>query len=169
MRLDSGACRLNYIVSGRWLLPPQNSIAGAACLLEMDQETTPTSCSCGKGERLQQALEQLYKTMRWCSSRQVMVDLSAGRYQTSQNPLDVGTFLLSLCHDSAPFVCEDLTASLREKNDVVISFDEKMARLALENAISNAIAHGDRKSITLRAEFHENGKPLKRLLSATQQ
>eukprot|EP00614_Pseudopedinella_elastica_P003747 CAMPEP_0172604884 /NCGR_PEP_ID=MMETSP1068-20121228/25136_1 /TAXON_ID=35684 /ORGANISM="Pseudopedinella elastica, Strain CCMP716" /LENGTH=684 /DNA_ID=CAMNT_0013407111 /DNA_START=159 /DNA_END=2213 /DNA_ORIENTATION=+ len=135
----------------------KNSIAGAACLLEMDQETTPTSCSCGKGERLQQALEQLYKTMRWCSSRQVMVDLSAGRYQTSQNPLDVGTFLLSLCHDSAPFVCEDLTASLREKNDVVISFDEKMARLALENAISNAIAHGDRKSITLRAEFHENG------------
>eukprot|EP00613_Pedinella_sp_CCMP2098_P024564 CAMPEP_0171698706 /NCGR_PEP_ID=MMETSP0991-20121206/9508_1 /TAXON_ID=483369 /ORGANISM="non described non described, Strain CCMP2098" /LENGTH=144 /DNA_ID=CAMNT_0012287605 /DNA_START=89 /DNA_END=519 /DNA_ORIENTATION=- len=48
----------------------KNNIAGAACLLEIEIEERPKN-----SDRLTQALEQLHRTMDWCVSRQVMLDL----------------------------------------------------------------------------------------------
>jgi hypothetical protein len=38
-----------------------------------------------------------------------------------------------------------------------IAFDEKMARLALENGITNAVQHGDGGEIEIGAEFCSEG------------
>jgi hypothetical protein len=48
----------------------KNSIAGAACLLELDQQGMLEKGD-NMSTRLEQALNQLYKTMQWCSLRQV--------------------------------------------------------------------------------------------------
>jgi hypothetical protein len=80
-----------------------------------------------------------------------MVDLSAGRYQTVISPVDVGAFLDGLCTGAASFLCDDTTASLRE--EYCIAFDEKIALLAMENGVTNSLAHGDGLSIKLKAEY----------------
>jgi hypothetical protein len=142
----------------------KNSIAGAACLLELDdQALSEQGCkTCRKSTRLRQALDQLYKSMQWCSLRQVMVDLSAGRYQSLLSPVDVGGFLAGLCNGAASFSCEDTTVLVRQDTHS-IAFDEKIAILAMENGVTNALAHGDGIAINLRAEFFQensngNGK-----------
>ena len=72
-----------------------------------------------------------------------MVDLSAGRYQTVISPVDIGAFLNGLCNGAASFLCEDTTATLRE--DYNIAFDEKIAVLAMENGVTNSLAHGKKE------------------------
>ena len=135
----------------------KNSIAGAACLLELDQKAlVEQGCEvCCKNSMLGEALEQLYKSMRWCSLRQVMVDLSAGRYQSTLSTVDVGAFLAGLCKGGVLFACEDATASVCQDTHS-IAFDEKIAILAMENGVSNALSHGDQAAIKLKAEFFQS-------------
>ena len=104
---------------------------------------------------LEEALDQLYKSMRWCSLRQVMVDLSAGRYQSTLSCVDVGAFLAGLCKGGVSFSCEDATTSVRQDTHD-IAFDEKIAILAMENGITNALSHGDQAAIKLKAEYVES-------------
>jgi len=109
---------------------------------------------CRKNSMLDQALDQLYKSMQWCSLRQVMVDLSGGRYQSTLSTVDVGVFLAGLCNGAASFSCEDATLLVR-RDTHNIAFDEKIAILAVENGVTNALSHGDRVAIKLMAEYFE--------------
>lgn len=132
----------------------KNSIAGSACLLEMYQKAlVEQGCQVRrKSKMLEQALDQLYKSMQWCSLRQVMMDLSGNRYQSTLSTVDVGAFLAGLCKGTASFLCEDSTL-LNRQNTYGIAFDEKIALLAIENGVSNALSHGDRVTIKLKAEY----------------
>jgi signal transduction histidine kinase len=142
----------------------KNSIAGAACLIELDQADpvststlSGTTCSCGRRDRLKQALEQLYKSMKWCSSRQAILDITSGNYQTTLSPVNITSLLESFYNGTARFKSQDDTSSLTSSGESTIAFDEKIASLALENAVSNAIAHGDGALIQLSAAFRTGG------------
>jgi hypothetical protein len=150
----------------------QNSIAGVAGLLEMEQaETAAKQCErCGVRYRLTQARHQLMHGMRWCMSRQVMIELTSGDYKSLKNRVNLSYFLkdMSICVDK----CDVNSSNNTEVEDVARSsngsirkgdtnrevlFDESMARIAIETAIYNASCHGDGRAITLGAKVHEEG------------
>mmetsp|Transcript_2374 Transcript_2374/g.5150 ORF Transcript_2374/g.5150 Transcript_2374/m.5150 type:complete len:574 (+) Transcript_2374:175-1896(+) len=127
----------------------KNTIAGAACLIEIDQHDASSAAAvriCGCGTRssmgMQQALNQLYTAMRWCSSRQVMVDLAGGRYISAISAVDISSFQKRFARGRANFVFSDEIASGAAREELEILFDEKIAVLALENAVTNALEHG---------------------------
>eukprot|EP00615_Pteridomonas_danica_P014739 CAMPEP_0114406222 /NCGR_PEP_ID=MMETSP0102-20121206/21026_1 /TAXON_ID=38822 ORGANISM="Pteridomonas danica, Strain PT" /NCGR_SAMPLE_ID=MMETSP0102 /ASSEMBLY_ACC=CAM_ASM_000212 /LENGTH=531 /DNA_ID=CAMNT_0001572073 /DNA_START=418 /DNA_END=2013 /DNA_ORIENTATION=+ len=121
----------------------KNSIAGAACLLELDNQDQEQNGSSELRSRQKQVLNQLYRTMRWCTMRQVMVDVADGTYQSALSPQHVSNFLKAIAGDNM-----GISFVIREISNIV-AFDEQMVRLALENAISNAIVHGDGSPIVL--------------------
>ena len=85
-------------------------------------------------------LTQLYRVMRWCASRQVIVELASGTYRTSLSPVDLQQFVRSIEEDKgrAQLSVVDETVGLGK-----VHFDEAMAWVVLENAMSNALKHGD--------------------------
>jgi len=130
----------------------KNSIAGAACLLEIEIEETPKS-----SDRLTQALEQLHRCMDWCMSRQVMLDLLADSYKSFFSPCHVRRFLERMVRASAgqgSFAA--VVASLAiEQAGALVQLDVHMAEIVVANALSNAAAHGDTdEAIEVSARFH---------------
>jgi len=132
----------------------KNSIAGAASLVELGLEDCPESES---RDLFESSLEQLYRTMTWCASRQVMLNLASGTYVTAHFPVNVTNFLKDVTSGVAQVEIRDSTKQITSELNVDISFDEKLARLALENAKTNAISHGDGGHIELGAEFQNRG------------
>jgi len=130
----------------------KNSIAGAASLVELEvQERTVSE---EPHDLLDSALGELHSAISWCVSRQVMIDLSSGTYLTTHSPVGVTKFLTGLFSGTTSVDIKDST------QHVDIAFDEKLARLALENAKTNAKHHGDGNLLEVCAEFHEQGKML---------
>ena len=80
--------------------------------------------------------------MRWCASRQVLVELASGTYRTSLCPVDVQQFVGSTMEDKGRqhLSVVDETVGLG-----LVHFDETMAWVVLENAMNNALEHGDGK------------------------
>jgi len=93
-----------------------------------------------------------------------MLDLTAGRYTTVHSPVKIASFLRTLVSGVSNATVLDLTESTTMSGDVVIAFDEKMARLAMENAKTNAVAHGSGEPIEIGAKLQTQGKAF-RLLS----
>jgi len=102
--------------------------------VELDKKEKPF----GNQDRV---LAQLYRTMRWCASRQVLVELTSGTYQTSFTVVNVQQFVRSSLEDKG---CDYLSSVLDETVGLgSLQFDETMAWVVLENALSNAFVHGD--------------------------
>jgi hypothetical protein len=139
----------------------KNSIAGAACLIEMeqdDQELYPCQ-HCGIRHRLTQARHQLLHSMRWCMSRQVLVDLASGSYQSIKTSVDLPLFLKEVGNVHGH--CESIISTSTDNGSGVessVKFDEEMARVALENALFNAAAHKDGGMVTLTAHVCKLGE-----------
>jgi hypothetical protein len=102
-------------------------------------------------DRLTQALEQLHRAMEWCVSRQVMVDLLAHSYKSVLSPCNVSRFLARMARASTgkgSFTIKEnletdggIAGNQEEKEEVQL--DVHMAEVAIANALSNAVAHGD--------------------------
>jgi hypothetical protein len=126
----------------------KNSVAGAVCLLEVEQQEHKGATD-GSVERIQLAIDQLHRTMEWVSSRQVLLDLSSGNYQTSLSVVNGTQFVKS--------VASTITVGTYSIHDVGIpgevAIDEKMCRLGLDNAVTNAIAHGDGGEVKFGISF----------------
>jgi hypothetical protein len=131
----------------------KNQIAGAAAVIEIFLQKYPET-----KEELQGACDEMYRSMSWCAVRQTMMDLAAGVYVSTMTPVHIRNFLEGVRSPAATF---EINVNLQtgSSGDSIrneIHFDEKMALLALENAISNAIAHGHKNSpITLTASVVE--------------
>jgi len=131
----------------------KNKVAGAAAVLEIFIQDNPSSKS-----RLQAACDQMYRSMSWCAVRQTMLDLVGGAYTTTLEHVHLQDFLEGMMPPSVPFQIKLPLKSKTESGESIESvdvfFDEKMARLALENVISNAVTHGDNAfPIQLGASF----------------
>jgi hypothetical protein len=103
---------------------------------------------------LSNALVQLRRTMQWCASRQVMIDLASGKYKSSVSVVPVECFLEEVARSNSTgvvFKVLDSTKETTKGGAFNVAFDEKMARLALENGVTNALSHGDRKIVILEA------------------
>jgi signal transduction histidine kinase len=87
--------------------------------------------------------------MGWCVMRQDLVDLTSGVYQTSLNIVDVKKLLKRTAASAGKVL---VVCSNKIDEAVRIVFDERMATLALENAMSNAVAHGDGTRIDIEAD-----------------
>ena len=72
----------------------------------------------------------------------VMVDLAGGRYISAISAVDISTFQKRFARGRANFVFSDEIASGAAREELEILFDEKIAVLALENAVTNALEHG---------------------------
>ena len=127
----------------------KNSIAGAASLIEVEFQERSTSEQ--PHDLLDSALGELYNTISWCVSRQVMIDLTSGTYTTSHSPVNVSKFLTGLFSATTSVDIKDFTQHLD------VAFDEKLARLALENAKTNAKHHGDGKRLEICVEINDQG------------
>ena len=114
----------------------KNSVAGAIALLEIEQSG---NTSLHDTTNIDLALKQLFSAVQWCVSRQVIIDLTAGFYQTSLSPVNLDDFLREVCSalGTCPFSIQNRAPHY------LIAFDEKMGKLALDNALTNARAHGD--------------------------
>jgi signal transduction histidine kinase len=122
-------------------------MAEAASLIELELANEENR----QFEFLSAALDQLYRTMSWCASRQVMIDLSSGTYLSTHTVVNMTKFFEGFASKNIKFT--DSTKLVTGEKGVRIAFDEKMARLALENAKSNATTHGDGQQITIDVEL----------------
>jgi hypothetical protein len=106
---------------------------------------------------LKAAHSELQRAMTWIASRQVLRALASNTYVTTMSPVDMALFFNSVATEEK-FKFHDATQALTLSNSCVqIAFDEKMARLALENGKSNAVLHGDGGKIEIGAEFRSEG------------
>jgi hypothetical protein len=108
-------------------------------------------------DRLTAALSVIQRSMTWISSRQVLVALASKTYFTTMPPVDMSLFFKNVA-TREKFKFHDATRVLTHaapNSRLQIAFDEKMARLALENGITNAVQHGDGGEIEIGAEYHE--------------
>jgi len=125
----------------------KNKIAGAAAAIEICIQDHPLMKS-----KLQPSCDQMYRSMRWCAVRQTMMDLVAGTYTSTLHSVNTQKFLEGVISPSVVFITNDQVSGQSDSSDIL--FDEKLAQLALENAVSNAVAHGDGTSpIQLEASF----------------
>ena len=111
-------------------------------------------------ELRREALDQLYLSMKWCASRQYIMDVASGQYQSIIAPVNMRSFIRDITFQDgqARFVINDETSSL-QVDDKVIAFDKNMAMLACENAVTNSKAHGDGDVVHFTASFEsESGK-----------
>lgn len=137
----------------------QNSIAGAASILEvLQQEADSESAFTRKGalDLCSQALAHLYQTMEWCAERSLMLDLAQGKYVSKLSRCRVRDLFSSVTVQGNHHY--EFAQGGRELTDTLCegSFDVQMARLALVNAVSNANAHGDGGTITLRVSYTDH-------------
>mmetsp|Transcript_731 Transcript_731/g.909 ORF Transcript_731/g.909 Transcript_731/m.909 type:complete len:734 (+) Transcript_731:145-2346(+) len=137
----------------------KNSIAGASCLIEIEQEEMKANpCEkCGIRHRLTQARHQLLHSMRWCTSRQIMVELAAGTYETIPTDVSIPSFLEDIKSMSENCVIE-YDEHINSQYNVKV--DESMARIAVENALANALYHGSEHNVTIKAETLNEGQIL---------
>jgi hypothetical protein len=141
----------------------KNSIAGAACLLEIEQEELEVlKCGkCGVRPRLAEARNQLIHSMHWCMSRQMMVDLASGCYASIRTDVNLALFLKNVstsidhCDIKLGDECEE--GKKNNNNNHVFKFDESMAHIAVQNSLFNAMHHGDKGIITLEAQVSVDG------------
>jgi hypothetical protein len=150
---------LNHII--------KNSMASVSAILEIElmKERLPieaaaaetqalTACG-GQDSWLQVALSELQRSMAWIASRQMLMALASNTYVTTMSPVNMNLFFKSVA-TGAKFKFHDATRALTH-SVLQIAFDEKMARLALENGNSNAVMHGDGGEIEIGAEFRSEG------------
>jgi hypothetical protein len=123
----------------------KNRVAGAASLLEMELERTKSDHQQPASSLQQQALDQLYLTMKWCASRQILMDVASRRYRSVMAPVNTRKFIDEICSSNGHVRFETSVdiSSIDPSGNKVLAFDKHMAMLACENAISNAKAHGD--------------------------
>jgi len=91
-----------------------------------------------------------------------LMALASKTYITTISPVDMAQFFNSVA-TRENFKFHDATRALTHSapnSCVQIAFDEKMARLALENGITNAVQHGDGGEIEIGAEFRSEGTSL---------
>jgi len=134
----------------------KNSIAGASCLIEIEQEEMKVDpCEkCGIRHRLTQARHQLLHSMRWCTSRQIMVELAAGTYETIPTDVSIPSFLEDIKSMSENCVIE-YDEHINSRYNVKV--DEPMARIAVENAVASALHHGCKdRSVTVATCIHQD-------------
>ena len=110
-------------------------------------------------DRLKVALSELQRAMTWIASRQVLMALASKTYITTISPVDMALFFKSVATRDK-FKLHDNTRAHTHavpNSCLQIAFDEKMARLALENGVTNAVQHGDGGEIEIGAEFRSEG------------
>eukprot|EP00667_Euglena_gracilis_P003243 EG_transcript_3253 len=83
---------------------------------------------------LQQALGLLDRGMRWCRRRQALLRITAGTYCTAREAVHLPTFGKHLVN-GRPLACHFV--------DDVVLLDPLLCDILLDNAISNALRHGD--------------------------
>eukprot|EP00667_Euglena_gracilis_P002940 EG_transcript_2946 len=83
---------------------------------------------------LQQALGCLDRGMQWCRRRQALVRITAGAYHLSRMPVDLRAFGEALANGR--------TLDCQFVDDVVL-LDPLLCDILLDNAINNALRHGD--------------------------
>jgi hypothetical protein len=110
----------------------------------------------GTLELCSQALAHLYQTMAWCAERSLMLDLAEGKYVSKLSRCRVRDLFSAVAaqgnhHYKFAQGGRELSGTLCEG-----SFDVQMARLALVNAVSNANAHGDGGTVTLRVSYTDH-------------
>jgi hypothetical protein len=79
--------------------------------------------------------------------------------------VNITSFLRTLVSGVSNATVSDSTESVTMSGDVDIAFDEKMARLAMENAKTNALAHGSGGPIEIGAKLQAQGGAFHLLLS----
>mmetsp|Transcript_27356 Transcript_27356/g.35448 ORF Transcript_27356/g.35448 Transcript_27356/m.35448 type:complete len:629 (-) Transcript_27356:456-2342(-) len=121
----------------------KNSIAGASCLIEIEQEEMKANpCEkCGIRHRLTQARHQLLHSMRWCMSRQVMVELASGTYKTYLSDFNLNNFFIDMnvMSENNKIIFEDITGI---SDRYLLKLDENMVHVAIENGLFSASSHG---------------------------
>lgn len=115
--------------------------AGAACIIELDQKDDGAV-----NQRDKEVLEQLYRTMKWCSNRQYMIDLADGSYRSVLGPVVITEFFLRYSKQ-----CE-----VSCDTPPVLIFDDKMASIAIENAVSNALINNHGASVRINVFLGES-------------
>jgi hypothetical protein len=135
----------------------KNRVAGAASMLEMSLEAIKSNEREEDIAMRKQALDQLYLTMKWCAARQILIDVAASTYQSILAPVDLRSFLDDLGRQcrGIQFVFKDEVSPVIGSENW-IAFDNHMAALACENALTNAESHGDKGIVKLTAS-HING------------
>eukprot|EP00667_Euglena_gracilis_P003140 EG_transcript_3152 len=83
---------------------------------------------------LQQALSCLDRGMRWCRRRQALLRLTTGTYCPAREPVPLRAFGEDLAN-GRPLACHFI--------DDVVLLDPLLCDILLDNAISNALRHGD--------------------------
>jgi hypothetical protein len=128
--------------------------------IELMEKPTQTSLSAAEIQRnraLKDALSEINLSMAWIASRQVLLEMSAGTYETSMSPVNIKDFFKTITAGSE-FRFHDATQTLAPlQPGEQIAFDEKMARLAFENGKTNALFHGDKGVVDLCAKFRRDG------------
>eukprot|EP00668_Euglena_longa_P003257 GGOE01003812.1.p1 GENE.GGOE01003812.1~~GGOE01003812.1.p1 ORF type:complete len:545 (-),score=117.34 GGOE01003812.1:1028-2545(-) len=96
---------------------------------------------------LQQALGCLDRGMRWCRRRQALLRITAGTYCTSREQVDLRAFGENLVN-GRNLACKFI--------DGVVLLDPLLCDVLLDNAINNALRHGDtsREPVTFSMELH---------------
>ena len=101
-----------------------------------------------------QIAELHYFYSAFLSLFEVMVELSSGEYKTTVSPVNVeqvmNQLVLSTGHDK-------FTIEVETELMVNLCFDEKMAQIILQNALSNAVAHGDDGNVEFTASLRAKG------------
>jgi hypothetical protein len=133
----------------------KNRVAGAASLLEMELERNKIDCRIPDTSLQQQALDQLYLTMKWCASRQILMDVASRRYLSVIAPVNIRKFIDEICFGNGRvrFDTSIDDSAYDPSGTKVLAFDKHMAILACENAVSNAKAHGDGDLIQFSVSF----------------
>ncbi len=83
----------------------------------------------------------------------MLIDLTSGTYRTSLSPVNANELLKRVA--STLTTCSYFIHE--ESLQLNVAVDEKMCLLALDNAATNAVAHGDRGEIKFGAYFQSSG------------
>jgi signal transduction histidine kinase len=155
----------------------KNSMASVSAILEIElmkgrlpkeaaeNESTTTSTAISSSlwqdsrGMLESALSELQRAMTWIVSRQVLMAVASESYVTTMSPVDL-TLLFNSVATGEKFKFHDATLAFTHavpNSCLQIAFDEKMARLALENGVTNAVQHGDGGKVEIGAEFRNEG------------
>eukprot|EP00667_Euglena_gracilis_P007404 EG_transcript_7480 len=108
----------------------KNIMADAAGLIWLYTATVPGAMP----NDLHQALGCLDRGMQWCRRRQALVRITAGAYHLSRMPVDLRAFGEALASGR--------TLDCRFVDDVAL-LDPLLCDILLDNAINNALRHGD--------------------------
>jgi hypothetical protein len=79
-------------------------------------------------------------------------------FTTVHSPVKIASFLRTLASGISNAIVRDLTESATMSGNVDIAFDEKIARLAMENVKTNAVSHGSGGPIEIGAKLQMQGR-----------